>query len=148
MKKTSELAQNHCEDGTRTVSGVTAKPTAENLTEDTTRSGRMDFAPSAPQPPKPFPRTKSQTELTPTGGQGYREVRGQESREVGGQGRDSGGGDSAVPSGPVRERDKAFEELSKNYTKLCLEVQELKKEFHNTKEIEGRAIICCCCCCK
>ena len=71
------------------------------------------------QAPKPFPRTRSQTELKPTGERSSKEVNGYH--------------------GDAKEdvRIMGFEELSMNYSKLQLEVQELRKELETSRELEG-----------
>ena len=108
-----------------TRAGV-AESACENPTYiPTTRASVAESALSTSQaPPKPLPRTKSQTEIAgmASGGQkrGSGEVKSQE-----GSGRR---GD---------DRILAFEELSKNYAQLQLEVQKLKKEIHNNRELEG-----------
>lgn len=68
------------------------------------------------QAPKPFPRTRSQTKLKPSTGE-------QSSQEVNGHGHEM--------------RIMGIEELSKNYSKLQLELQELRKEVEISRELDG-----------
>lgn len=84
-----------------------------------THSGNADSA-SVPQAPKPFPRARSQTELKPSNGD-------QSSREVNGHGDNPG---SSV-------RIMSIEELSKNYSQLQLELQELRREVEISRELDG-----------
>ncbi len=113
-----------------------AKPTREQQVENpvyipTTRASIAE----APHhyhhhhTPKPLPRTKSQTEIVEiekVQQQQQQQQRGGGSGEV--RGREGLGGDRIL----------AFEELSKNYAQLQLEVQHLKKELINAKELEGK----------
>ena len=83
----------------------------------------------APQPPKPLPRNKSHTELKSQAGAPPAGGQGSSSREV----KDH---NSCV----IFDGDKrvGVEELYKNYSKLQLEVQELKKELQSAIENEGK----------
>lgn len=100
----------------------------------TTQSADTNAAPQ--QPPKPFPRTKSQTELKP-------ETRSQRFIEVVKTG--SQNGDTCVPK--LRRRatsnevmmgeEERIEKLTSDYAKLEIEVRKLKKELRNTREISG-----------
>jgi hypothetical protein len=105
---------------------ITASPKLPLREKDMTppiRSKNENVAQVAP--PKPFPRTRSQTELKPTSEQSSREV-------------NSNHGDG--------KKDRIFgvEELSMNYSKLQLEVQELKKELQISRELEGNVDVLGC----
>lgn len=85
------------------------------------RTESADAAKVTPAP-KPFPRTRSQTELKPSTSESSKEVNSH------GNGHGNGHGGTRV---------MGFEELSNNYSKLQLEVQELRKELAISRELEG-----------
>ena len=115
-----------------TESQTSAKPAKEQLVDNpayipTARMSQTDPVSPPPQPssapPIPLPRTRSSTEIIATPSNTQQQ---QESAEVKGQ---------EAPS--QDHRILAFEELSKNYAQLQLEVQKLKKEIQNNRELEG-----------
>ena len=132
--KPADLAKTQEGGATSTTAATSAE---KSTTEEESKRPDPPVAPP-PQPPVPLPRNRSLTDMWSAGtGGGAGGGQGQEVRSHG-DGRDGsaeGGGGGAGGGG---ERSMGVEELYRNYSKLELEVQALKKELRNTRDLEGK----------